>query len=1377
MFLNYNANGSDCDHLEVITFGHTESGENCCLRFINWLPHVDFDLTVMNIQNTKQLLDVMIDTFETINEVVKKSKNIKYRVISRVSLLQKIPFYGYHNKHHLFARMHISNHKHINIIRKVCQDLDLKVYEGHIRYDLQFLSELKIQTIIMQEFYGTEVQHKISKCIYEYQVDTNHIIPTKEIPNHQKPFQNENVSIYWGKTPFKNYVKGDLKTKSFNDSDDLLLNKMLDTFETMHQFDSPIYDIDGINLVLKMYNVNPSRQFSYDNTICFSQQIPRIFSNYSCDENSINNDDTNKGNNSEEEEEENDINLNELDEGHEIITQELVQRNNNKLEVVFNQPETKYIQFNQNIDFNESLPLNLSESSSTTFDAEEEIIFNQLSNDDELEEGISQKQKYDMTDSSKQYNVLFSQMVNNKIQTQRKILSNPVFSTQANIMQTQKFTSQLNIQKIKSPQMSIANESPINYYQNTNSLLIDEMIQNIEKDPCDIYKGKTTNLMEIHSSIITFKPPPPLQFVEKDIKFHSLSFQNQPLHIPILNKKQNVLMKKTVMKYFIPPPTVQQVIKSLTNNQKGDIFYIDHPIQPLEPYSNFMLQKIYVPFIFDKSSICCFYLMFNQHIQTTYHYASPSTDKIEAIIIYTIKNSTCQFQLLYNECDIIQPFFNTFKQYPMKCVECYDEYDLLKKFINLINTSDPDILLSYDIQFDLQFLSTRLKSYEHQSFEDQISRFDEIFTKKNKGRLQLSMWSIYKFCSKTAHYSIQHLLKKEFNVSLTSIPYRELIQSNNRLITCFTEFHASLYLINHFHYFDRIFEFATFHSCPIREEIERGTQYKEESCLSRLCLEKGYEMFSPTQQDLAKMRATECRALVMEPQSGYHGDPIIVLDFLSMYPTTAIAYNICYSTCLGYVHDLNLKRKIGAFYGVLEKDEILKLRNHLHVTANNVVFVNADIRKGCIPIQMEEFLSTRQHVKYTSKHLDKQSSQFQIKNLQQLALKLHCNTLYGYTGASATGRMPCSDIADAIIETSRRTLERAIEIVEQQFGFEVIYADTDSLFIKAKNKTKKEAFEIAKSICTKVNSTIPAPMKLQLEKVYQPLVLISKKRYFGWKYVDEVNPGELEVKGLEVIRRDSCGAVKKMMKEVMKYLINNNVSGIQTYLKKNWDMLQNFQLNIKDFVFSKRVRSSYAPNRKLPAAAQLVQNEIDSDQSFHYQTGQRIKYIVVQTGSLRLSDNVVSPEHAIKHNMLLNIHYYVEKQINNSLQRILLPCGIDINDLFEQQKKEFFFLQPTFSHQKYIEDFYQIHKCIICSRITTGDCLVCKNCLENQSLTLASYQLHIQQLERSLFQYNNICYHCQMCYNKSCSTTECPILYPLLLLQNDYYKVKNHYLF
>ena len=40
-----------------------------------------------------------------------------------------------------------------------------------------------------------------------------------------------------------------------------------------------------------------------------------------------------------------------------------------------------------------------------------------------------------------------------------------------------------------------------------------------------------------------------------------------------------------------------------------------------------------------------------------------------------------------------------------------------------------------------------------------------------------------------------------------------------------------------------------------------------------------------------------------EPPKNIFYDPVVVLDFQSLYPSIIMAYNICYSTCLGRIFD------------------------------------------------------------------------------------------------------------------------------------------------------------------------------------------------------------------------------------------------------------------------------------------------------------------------------------------------------------------------------------------------------------------------------------------------------------------------------------------
>lgn len=61
---------------------------------------------------------------------------------------------------------------------------------------------------------------------------------------------------------------------------------------------------------------------------------------------------------------------------------------------------------------------------------------------------------------------------------------------------------------------------------------------------------------------------------------------------------------------------------------------------------------------------------------------------------------------------------------------------------------------------------------------------------------------------------------------------------------------------------------------------------------------------SPSVQQRAHMRSPEYLSLILEPQSRMYLEPLIVLDFQSLYPSIMIAYNYCFSTCLGRVEEL-----------------------------------------------------------------------------------------------------------------------------------------------------------------------------------------------------------------------------------------------------------------------------------------------------------------------------------------------------------------------------------------------------------------------------------------------------------------------------------------
>lgn len=141
-------------------------------------------------------------------------------------------------------------------------------------------------------------------------------------------------------------------------------------------------------------------------------------------------------------------------------------------------------------------------------------------------------------------------------------------------------------------------------------------------------------------------------------------------------------------------------------------------------------------------------------------------------------------------------------------------------------------------------------------------------------------------------------------------------------------------------------------------------------------------------------------------------------------------------------------------------------------------------------------------LKKASKHykrLVKDLSPAILRQLEarQLALKYVANVTYGYTSATFSGRCAMPLLADTIVECGRRTLTNAIDLANSWgkdrssnwYGAEVIYGDTDSLFIRLPGRSVREAFDFGEDFCKTVTASNPPPVQLKLEKVYQGSIM------------------------------------------------------------------------------------------------------------------------------------------------------------------------------------------------------------------------------------------------------------------------------------------------
>ena len=135
-----------------------------------------------------------------------------------------------------------------------------------------------------------------------------------------------------------------------------------------------------------------------------------------------------------------------------------------------------------------------------------------------------------------------------------------------------------------------------------------------------------------------------------------------------------------------------------------------------------------------------------------------------------------------------------------------------------------------------------------------------------------------------------------------------------------------------------------------------------------------------------------------------------------------IGYNLCYSTIMGRLEGgfgETLENHIGVDKDFITPSNMLiKSSKNTIITPNGVLFTPKKLRKGILPLILNEILQTRIMVKKAMKEAKNDSDFYleKVLNARQLALKLLANVTYGYTAAGFSGRMPCCQLADSIVQ-------------------------------------------------------------------------------------------------------------------------------------------------------------------------------------------------------------------------------------------------------------------------------------------------------------------------------------------------------------------------
>ncbi|CAB4252707.1 DNA-directed DNA polymerase [Maudiozyma barnettii] len=751
-----------------------------------------------------------------------------------------------------------------------------------------------------------------------------------------------------------------------------------------------------------------------------------------------------------------------------------------------------------------------------------------------------------------------------------------------------------------------------------------------------------------------------------------------------------------------------------------------------------------------------------------------------------------------------QRFTDAAGQIPIMIYE--SEFDMLDALTDLIILFDPDILSGFEVNLSswgyLILRSSRIHKF---NLTDELSRVtfkwknnkfetnSRLYTHSSgttvTGRYVLNVWRIIRANVALTQYTIENLAFTLLHERIPHFSYSDLTDMWNNMSSItylkslfhywMTRVRINIELLKKQDFIDKTIEQAKLIGIDFHSVYFRGSQYKVESFLIRLCKTEGYVLLSPSKKDVQDQKALECVPLVMEPESAFYKSPMVILDFQSLYPSIMMAYNYCYSTMLGRVRELKEKNNIvGVDNFPLQKGLLTLLGENITIAPNGMVYVKPSIRKSTLSVMLKEILDIRVMVKKTISELGPRNEALKkLLSNKQLALKLLANVTYGYTSASFSGRMPCSDLADSVVQTGRETLERAISMIESndRWTAKVVYGDTDSLFIYLPGRSKKDAFDIGQEISIAITKANPDPIFLKLEKVYFPSILVSKKRYVGYSFenLDQKVP-ILDSKGIETVRRDGHPAQQQIVEQTLRILFETkDLSKVKHYVQGQFSKIYQGNVSIQDFCFAKEVKlGRYKSESTAPAGAVVAKRKMEKDKRSEPQYKERVPYLVVRSKlGETLRNRSISPEEFMADESLeLDSDYYIIKTLIPPLSRLLNITGINVSDWVTNLKRTRKGLND--SKDKRVKVLGESILCCNCKKnhIFERSSSLCQECMMDERKTAVSLLMNKAVCETRYEDLSLVCRTCSYMYTHDagligndiasrCDSYDCPIYY------------------
>lgn len=505
---------------------------------------------------------------------------------------------------------------------------------------------------------------------------------------------------------------------------------------------------------------------------------------------------------------------------------------------------------------------------------------------------------------------------------------------------------------------------------------------------------------------------------------------------------------------------------------------------------------------------------------------------------------------------------------------------------------------------------------------------------------------------------------------------------------------------------------------PLSYIFMRGQGVKIFSLVAKQCEDDGYLIpVIRSEEDEETEGVGYEGAIVLDPIPGIYVEaPISVMDYASLYPSSMISENISHDSI---VLDDKYDNMEGIDYVDITYDIYSGAGDKKVKTGEQVCrFAQfPDNKKGILPRILMKLLSQRkltrkkiQHETITTRDGQTHSGMVSddaeggvvvataegkvtvpaedimkredtyndfmkaVLDGLQLAYKITANSLYGQVGAR-TSPIYMKELAASTTATGRNLILKAKAFMEEHYDADVVYGDTDSIFVDFKIKEKfgitdkkaciQKSIDVAVEASDQFKKVLKAPHDLEYEKTFYPFIILSKKKYVGNLYEFDVNKFKQKSMGIVLKRRDNANIVKLVYGGIIDILLNEqNIPKAVDFLRRSLDDLAGGKYDINDLVITKTLRGSYKDPSKI-AHKVLADRMFDRDPGSAPQVNDRIPYVYIEhdtkNKSLLQGDKIEHPGYITENRIKIDYIFYITNQLMKPICQLLSVALFDID--------------------------------------------------------------------------------------------------------------------